>query len=65
MTNIRINLNQRENAKVERLRRLWGLKSKEKAIRKAVSCVSEPNKPQKVEFGKTNLNKFWKAKKES
>jgi len=41
MTHIRVKLTNRENAKAERLRRLWGLKSKEKAIKKAIVEVEE------------------------
>jgi hypothetical protein len=41
MTEIRIKLSPRENAKAERLRALWGLKSKEKAIKKAVQVCPE------------------------
>jgi len=44
MTQVRLDLNSRENAKVERLRALWGLKSKVKAIKKAITDTREETK---------------------
>lgn len=41
MKNIRLKLTPKENAKVERLRALWGLKSKEMAIKYAIKYVPE------------------------
>ena len=41
MTEIRIKLSPKENAKVKRLRALWGLKSKEMAIKTAITHVPE------------------------